>query len=190
MNMPRPTTDTTPAGRPAGVNAPAEDDRRVELLRHLPAMWRLTGRYFRQQADREDALQDALLAAVRGLVGFEWRCRLGTWLHRLTVNACLMKVRGAGRRARRERAARATDHDSPAAGPTPMDALLQNERAVAVAAAVDALPEDYRTVLGLRLAGRDVAGCAAILGVSPDVVKVRCHRARAVVRKQLHHLAG
>lgn len=188
--MPRPTTDAEPNGRPADASSPADDDPRAELLRHLPAMWRLTRRFFRQHADREDALQDALLAAFRGLAGFERRSRLGTWLHRVTVNTCLMKLRADGRQVRRERAVRVTDDDTTADGPTPLDALQQGERAAAVAAAVEALADDFRTVLTLRLAGRDVAGCAAILGVSPDVVKVRCHRARAAVRKQLHHLAG
>lgn len=188
--MTRPTTTTPATGGASEVRSPTEHDPRAEFLRHQPAMWRLTGRFFRQQADREDALQDALLAAVRGLAGFEGRCRMGTWLHRLTVNACLMKLRADGRRERREREARAADDDPPAAALTPIDALHQSELSDAVAAAAEGLAEDFRTVLELRQAGNSVAACAALLGISPDLVKVRCHRARAVLRQQLHHLAG
>lgn len=188
--MTRPTVITPATAGASGVRSPAGRDPRAEFLRHQPAMWRLTGRFFRQHADREDALQDALLAAVRGLAGFERRSRMGTWLHRLTVNACLMKLRADGRRARRERVARAADDDPPAADLTPFDVLHQSELADAVAAAAGGLTEDFRTVLELRQAGNSVAACAALLGISPDLVKVRCHRARAVLRHQLHHLAG
>src|ERR671936_831260 len=52
--------------------------------------------------DAEDALQDALLAAWRGLAGFEGRASLRTWLYRITTNQCLNARRSASRRAAKE----------------------------------------------------------------------------------------
>jgi RNA polymerase sigma-70 factor (TIGR02960 family) len=48
--------------------------------------------------DADDALQETLLAAWRGLAGFEVRASLRTWLYRIATNRCLNARRGAGRR--------------------------------------------------------------------------------------------
>ncbi len=52
--------------------------------------------------DAEDALQDTLLAAWRGLGGFEERASLRTWLYRIATNRCLNARRSAGRRPAKE----------------------------------------------------------------------------------------
>ncbi len=63
--------------------------------RHAPRLfatvWRLCGG---QQARAEDVLQEAFLQAWKALPGFRGECSLGTWLHRLAVNAALMDMRG------------------------------------------------------------------------------------------------
>lgn len=50
-------------------------------------------RFLRNEHDAQDAVQDAFLAAFRSLGGFEGGARLSTWLHRIVVNASLMKLR-------------------------------------------------------------------------------------------------
>jgi RNA polymerase sigma-70 factor (TIGR02960 family) len=52
--------------------------------------------------DAEDALQDTLLAAWRGLEGFEGRASLRTWLYRIATNRCLNARRSASRRLAKE----------------------------------------------------------------------------------------
>src|SRR5258706_3404077 len=52
--------------------------------------------------DAEDALQDTLLAAWRGLDGFERRASLRTWLYRIATNRCLDALRAASRRPAQE----------------------------------------------------------------------------------------
>ena len=52
--------------------------------------------------DAEDALQDALLDAWRGLAGFEGRASLRTWLYRIATNRCLKALRSASRRPAKE----------------------------------------------------------------------------------------
>src|SRR5690349_12424257 len=51
------------------------------------AVW---GGLLRCEGDARDAVQDAFLQAFRALPGFAGQSCLGTWLHRIAVNACLM----------------------------------------------------------------------------------------------------
>src|SRR5262245_8658861 len=53
------------------------------------------------EADARDAVQEAFLSAMKGMVAFGGAARLSTWLHRIVVNAALMKLR-ARRRKREE----------------------------------------------------------------------------------------
>jgi RNA polymerase sigma-70 factor (ECF subfamily) len=133
-----------------------------------------------------DAVQDAFLSAHRALAHFRAEAKPATWLHRIVVNAALMRRRG--RLHRRETP---IDDLLPTFGadghhltlgvppPLPEDAVEQAALRVAVRAAVDALPDTYRTVIVLRdLEDLDTGETAAALGISPNAVKVRLHRAR------------
>jgi len=53
----------------------------------------VTRRFLRIEEDSADAVQDAFLTAFRSLNGFQGHSALGTWLHRIVVNVCLMKLR-------------------------------------------------------------------------------------------------
>ena len=50
-------------------------------------------RFFTNPDDAQDAVQDAFLSAFKALPAFDGRSQLGTWLHRIVVNAALMKLR-------------------------------------------------------------------------------------------------
>ena len=65
---------------------------------HLPRLLAVTGRILGNEADAQDAAQDAFLSAFKAIGAFDGASRVGTWLHRIAVNAALMKLR---RRARR-----------------------------------------------------------------------------------------
>jgi RNA polymerase sigma-70 factor (ECF subfamily) len=67
------------------------DPHRRELLVHC---YRMLGSYH----DAEDALQDTMLSAWRGLGGFEERASLRTWLYRIATHRCLNALRAARRR--------------------------------------------------------------------------------------------
>ena len=141
-----------------------------------------------------DPARDALLSAFQNLAGFEGGARLSTWLHRITVNAALMRLRSKKRR--REDAieellpAFAEDgHHLNRVNP-PRDAaedeIASAEISAIVRAAIDELPDGYRVVLVLRdVEGLDTAGTAAALGIGPDAAKMRLHRARQALRTLL-----
>jgi RNA polymerase sigma-70 factor (ECF subfamily) len=151
-------------------------------------------RILRSDEDAHDALQDAFLAAFRHLPEFAGEARLATWLHRIAINAALMRLRS--RKRRREDAlepllpqfAEDGHFRAPQADwrPDGEAALGRKESASLVRACIDRLPESHRTVLLLRdIEGLDTAQTAAALGLGVDAVKMRLHRARQALRSLL-----
>src|ERR1700686_2412347 len=99
MNM------TSINGYPAGEAAlvarlQAGDGRAFETLMrsHTPVLLRVARRFMRCEEDARDALQDAFISAFRSIGRFASNARLSTWLYRIQINACLMKLRSQRRR--------------------------------------------------------------------------------------------
>jgi RNA polymerase sigma-70 factor (ECF subfamily) len=155
-----------------------------------PALLAVTRRILRHEEDARDAVQDAFLAAFRGADRFEGAARLSTWLHRIAVNAALMKLRSRRRRPEEsiedllpqflEDGHHVRD---PAEWCAPEVLLERREDRERVRAAIDRLPDEYRAVLVLRdLEDLDTSEAARLLGLSEAGVKTRLHRARQALR--------
>jgi RNA polymerase sigma-70 factor (TIGR02960 family) len=158
--------------------------------------------------DAEDALQEALLSAWRGLAGFEERASLRSWLYRVTTNCCLQTLRTQRSRSRAEPAALDIDPPEPtrhgevwwlepypdvlleglidqAPGP---EARYEAREAISLAfvTAVQLLPPRQRAVLILRdvlgFRAREVAG---MLDTSDESVTSALKRARGALRDRL-----
>ena len=175
-----------------------EDEAYVELLRthggHLLAVAR---RLVRNEEDARDCVQDALLSAFRSIDRFEGRAKLGTWLHRIVVNACLMRLRASKRRPEELVDPQLPEFDkhgfrigpSEVAAATTDELLERNEVRDRVRKAIDGLPENYRTVLVLRdIEELSTAETAEALGMTPGAVKVRLHRARLELKRRIGSL--
>jgi RNA polymerase sigma-70 factor, ECF subfamily len=172
------------------------DPRAFEVLvrqyggRMLATARRLVG----SDDDARDVVQEAFLAALRAIDTFAGAARLSTWLHRIVINAALMKLRS--RRRRREDSIDDLlprfDEEGRWAEPashwdTSSDALLERQETRAmVRRAIDRLPVNYRSVLLLRdIEELDTDETASLLGVTPNAVKTRLHRARQALRTLL-----
>jgi RNA polymerase sigma-70 factor, ECF subfamily len=151
-------------------------------------------RILRDDEDARDALQQSFLAAFRAISGFHGQCRLSTWLHRIVVNTSLMRLRSRARRPETsiEELLPTFLEDGHEANPIrewclPAETLLlRKETRTMVRAAVDQLPDHYRTVLLLRdIEGLDTEEAAGLLGVPAATVKTRLHRARQALVKIL-----
>jgi RNA polymerase sigma-70 factor (ECF subfamily) len=151
-------------------------------------------RLLRNEDDARDAVQDAFLSAFKALPGFAGDSLLSTWLHRITVNAALMKLRKKGRTPEQpiddllpqfdERGHWATG-DQPWEVPGE-EAMTRRETRALVRACIDELPESYRTALMLRdIEDLDNDEVAAALGISANAAKIRVHRARQALRTLL-----
>jgi RNA polymerase sigma-70 factor (ECF subfamily) len=145
------------------------------------------------EEDARDAVQDAFLFAFRSLGRFEGHARLSTWLHRIAVNASLMRLRT--RRRKREEPLdpllptyQEDGHHAErfATWDDPIKAIETAETKALVRRLIDELPDGYRTVLLLRdIEGLDTEETATLLETTPNAVKVRLHRARQALRTLL-----
>jgi RNA polymerase sigma-70 factor (ECF subfamily) len=153
----------------------AGDRRALEALlhRHYPRLWAVCRQMTGHDADASDATQNAMIAIVRGLPGFDGRSRFATWAYRVAVNASLDEIR---RRTRR-----ATDPLDETTLPVVAGADQGIER-VQVDAALRRLPPDYRAAVVLRdLCGLDYAEIAEVLEIPPGTVRSRISRGRAAL---------
>lgn len=147
--------------------------------RHHRQLHRLARLTTRSREDAEDALQDAMLSAHRGAGSFRYDAAVGSWLHRIVVNACLDRLR----RAKAHRTAPLED-----VYPVP-DRTAQVETAIGVQHALMRLPLEQRAaVVAVDMQGYSIADTARMLGVAEGTVKSRCARARARLSQLLGHL--
>jgi RNA polymerase sigma-70 factor (ECF subfamily) len=177
----------------------AGDDEAYEELvrRYSGRMLAIARRYLPGADDCADAVQDAFISAFQGIGSFAEQSRLWTWLHRIVVNACLMKLRS---RSRRQMVSiddllptfDETGHHSrpvPRWSEVPHAQLARAEMRAQVRACIDRLPEAYRTVLLLRdIEELDTEQTAQVMGISTVAVKTRLHRARQALRGLLEPL--
>lgn len=159
-----------------------DEDAYETLFRmHSGTMMAVARRFLRDSDDAADAVQDAFVSAFRAIRSFVGGARLGTWLHRIVVNACLMKLRGQ----RRNRLIPLDDSHVPVCR-SEDDHLGRAEMAKSVRMCIDRLPPPYRAVIQLRdIEGVGTAEAAHRLGTNEAVVKTRLHRARQALKAQL-----
>jgi len=162
--------------------------------RHGPALLTLARRFLANEEDARDAVQETFVSAYRGLDAFAGDARLSTWLYRITVNACLMKRRARRRRPEvplEELIPRFLEDGHHLEPPGSWDergevAAMRAETRALVREAIGRLPEGYRSVLLLRdIEGLDAAETAGVLGLTPNAVTLRLHRARQALRALL-----
>jgi len=139
-----------------------------------------------EEQDAKDAVQDAFIAAFRSIQHFKGESRLSTWLHRVAVNACLLRLRT---RRRRPEHSLGDAHWEALAAPQSANAeqcLQERDDIQRVRSALETLPERHRRILVLRdLEERNTRETAAALSISPGAVKTRLHRARLALRNVL-----
>jgi RNA polymerase sigma-70 factor (ECF subfamily) len=180
----------------------ASDDAAFEKLIRMYGgrLFAVARRILGNEQDAQDALQDALLSAVRGIKNFGGQSRVYTWLHRIVMNAALMRLR-----SRRRSNERPIDdllpkfledghRDVPEAEWTePIGAAIERtEVRELVRNCADQLPESYRVVLIMRdIEQIDTEETARLLGMTTGAVKTRLHRARQALRALLDpHFRG
>ncbi|MFD9288219.1 RNA polymerase sigma factor SigM [Streptomyces sp. NPDC060030] len=167
-----------------------EPDAFGELVRrHRDRLWAVALRTLGDREEAADAVQDALVSAFRAAHTFRGQSAVTTWLHRITVNACLDRARKTASR----RTAPVDDTER-------LDQLMEpHESAEAPAerrdlhrelvAALATLPAEQRAALVLvDMQAYPVAEAARILDVPTGTVKSRCARGRARLLPLLTHL--
>lgn len=164
-----------------------------ELLdRYEDKVFRLAYRFVRNETEAQEILQDTFLSIWRKLHTFKGDAQFSSWVYRVAANSALMRLRAQRRRpeiSTEELPVGFLDNQGPlpAAGENwarrPDDQLQSEELRHHIQAAVDALPELYRTVFLIRdVEGLSTEETAEVLGISVPTVKTRLHRARIALR--------
>lgn len=163
------------------------------VTRFAPRMMTIARRFMRCEADCNDALQDAFLSAFNALARFRFDSRLSTWLHRITVNACLGKLRKDA--SRRETSIenlipifdqRGVSARRPVDVNDPSKEIETEEARALILQAINELPQPDRAVLLLRdIEEMDIAATAARLNTTRHNVARRLRRARQSLRTRL-----
>ena len=172
------------------------DSAAFEILmrRHNGALFRTARAILRDDADAEDALQEAYLAAYRNLGAFRGDARLSTWLTRIVINQALGRLRAR----RRDNVVGLHDDMGEPAGEAKGDAMDEAPAASPELGAlraqlrrllereIDALPLAFRTAFMLReVEEMPIGEVAASLEIPEATVRTRVFRARAMLRAAL-----
>lgn len=171
----------------------AGDRLAFELLmrRHNRRLFRLARASLRNDAEAEDALQEAYLAAYRSIRQFRGEASLGTWLSRLVLNECFGRLRRQTRRdnifpIRAVDDERSFDELPRPNGDSPETAAMLSETCALLERKLDQLPELYRMVFVLRCVEEmSVEETAEYLDIPEATVRTRLFRARKLLRESL-----
>ena len=177
----------------AGLRAGDEAAYETLLRAYSGRMLAVARRFMGSEDDAQEAVQEAFVSAFKAMDRFEGDARISTWLHRIVVNACLMKLRTRRRRPEESiddllpRFAENGHLETSASGWEGADSLMvRDETRRVVRTAIERLPDAYRTVLLLRdIEEFDTEQTATALELTKAAVKTRLHRARQALRQLL-----
>lgn len=164
------------------------------VLEHIDWMLNLAARLLNDRVLAEDAVQDAFINAFNALDKFEGRSSVKTWLHRITVNAALGKLRQLKRLAEQPLDDLLPEFDQDGCRIEQAWTRLASTQEVMESETLQAivrdqimqLSESYRIILQLRdIEGYDSGEVADLIGISQSNVRIRLHRARAALKKLL-----
>jgi len=155
----------------------------VIVARHRRAVYQVCYRFVNNHEDASDLAQDAFVRAWKGARNFKGQAALATWLYRIAVNVCLNRL---SLKSPINVPAESTEHLEDVRTEGAQQALLREERAVAVRKAIANLPEKQRATLILRMyhemSHQEIAD---VLGSSVGAVKANFFHALGNLKKQL-----
>lgn len=172
-----------------------EDAAFEELVRaHGGRLLRVARRLLNSEEDARDAVQDAFVSAFKSIGTFESASTLSTWLHRIVVNACLMRLRTKRRKPEEDIEQYlpkflADDHQvepNVRWSESAETAIERSELRELVRKSINELPDTYRSVLLMRdIEELSTEEVASMLGTTANAVRIRLHHARQALRALL-----
>ena len=160
-------------------------------------LYRLARGILRNDSEAEDVVQETYVRAFTHLDGFRGDSSLATWLARIAMNEALGRLRkqrpsvDLGTLAPGVLEAQIIQFPLSAPSEDPEKSMAQREIQQVVEHAIDDLPEAFRIVFITRvIEGMNVEETAEILGLKPETVKTRLHRARTMLRDNVEKKIG
>jgi len=171
---------------------------RTITKRHNRRIYRVARAILRNDVEAEDVVQETYVRALTGLAGFRGEAALGTWLTRIAINEALGRLRRqrptvdwdtVGEQPRIQ--AEIIQFPASAMTGDPERTMAQSEIRNVLEKAIDSLPDGFRMVFVTRIVeGMSVEETAEALGLRPETVKTRLHRARSLLRDTLEKELG
>jgi RNA polymerase sigma-70 factor (ECF subfamily) len=181
------------------VRARLRDERAVRALtlRYNRRLFRVARSILRNDSEAEDVVQETYVRAFTALDLFRGEAGFGTWLTRIAMNEALGRLR-----RRRPTVDWDTHGDDrlqaeiiqfpgSAAANDPERTMARSEIRDVLEQSIDDLPDPFRLVFVARIVeGMNVEETAELLGLRPETVKTRLHRARSLLRTTLEKQLG
>lgn len=166
----------------------------ILMRRYNQRIYRIVLAIVRNDSEAEDAMQEAYVRAYEHLDQFAGEAKFSTWLTKIAIHEAMGRMRRLARNGGR-RPVSNTSEDAMDAVTTddrdPETQAYDRELRLVLERAINALPDHYRSVFVLRVVeGLDVNETAAALEIGVENVKIRLHRGRALLRKELERRAG
>lgn len=174
------------------------------LTKHQPMVHALCRQMLGPKHPVDDACQDALVKIMRGLHSYNDQARVSTWIYRVTLNACLTRLRresdnrgisldsappGGFEGAKTGTGATLGDFLPQSREPIPAPRVQEEDQRALLTEALGQLDPDLRSVLLLRDAqGLDYAQIAELLEVRVGTIKSRIFRARLALRHTIESI--
>ena len=164
---------------------------------HGAQIFRVAMRCLGNHEDAEELTQDVLFVVSRRIQAFRQDAALASWIHRITINAALSRLRRMRRRRQVEVGGLFQPYaDDVMAVPDPADGapaadtvLVRREQLAQLQDAMRVLPVTVRRCIEVRdLEGRSTRAASQVLRVKPETVKSRIHRGRLLLRQRLSRI--
>ena len=195
-----PQTTSADAGEAGLVRrALARDEAAIRAIMKANnrRLYRLARGILRNDAEAEDVVQETYVRAFTRLEDFRGESSLSTWLSRIAINESLGRLRrqrssGVDVSSLAQHGLKAEIIPFPlASSDDPEKSMAQREIQQIVEHAIDELPEAFRLVFMTRVVeGMNIEETADLLGLKPETVKTRLHRARAMLRDNVERKIG
>jgi len=164
----------------------------VLMRRYNQRLFRVARSIVKNDLEAEDIIQEAYVRAYEHLGQFEGRARFSTWLTKIALYEAYGRVRRIDQQKVDSISVLVSQGlEVKSKGRDPEQQIYDGELKMLLEKAIDSLSDEYRSVFVLReIEGLSTSETAECLDVSEENVKIRLHRARAVLQRELDSLAG
>ncbi len=189
MNKEAAATDTITDNEVIARILLGEKDLYAVLIRkYNQRLYRVGMSIINDDVEVEDAMQVAYINAYEHLSKFSFKALFSTWLTRILINECLLRVKNRRKSINMNDSIKdkGIHQQLVTAELTPAAQMLNAELKQMLEAAISQLPEKYRTVFIMReVEHMNVAETQECLDISEVNVKVRLNRAKSLLRNAL-----
>jgi RNA polymerase sigma-70 factor, ECF subfamily len=192
-----PKADMTALDDPALVQMARQRDGAAFgtiIQRNNRRLYRIARAVMCNDSEAEDVIQEAYMRAFANLADFRGESSLATWLSRIVLNEALgrlRRLRPTDDVTRQPSRGEVITFPPASAQLDPERTLAQRQIQILLEHAIDDLPEIFRTVLVVRVIEEmSIKETADLLGLRPETVKTRLHRARRLLRDAMERQLG